>query len=81
MVFITVSTGVGGGVVSNGRLITGNGGLAGHLGHTLADPNGPLCGCGRRGCVEAVASDVEWRPPPGELSGCDAKTISSCRAG
>ena len=70
MVFITVSTGVGGGVVSNGRLITGNGGLAGHLGHTLADPNGPLCGCGRRGCVEAVASGRGMAAAAqGELSG------------
>ncbi|VEB89838.1 N-acetylmannosamine kinase [Citrobacter koseri] len=49
MVFITVSTGVGGGVVSDGRLLTGMSGLAGHLGHTLADPQGPVCGCGRRG--------------------------------
>ncbi|HDT2543202.1 TPA: N-acetylmannosamine kinase [Klebsiella aerogenes] len=76
MVFITVSTGVGGGVVSNGRLITGDGGLAGHLGHTLADPNGPLCGCGRRGCVEVVASGRGMATAAqGELSGCDAKTI------
>lgn len=49
MVFVTVSTGVGGGVVSGGQLVTGTGGLAGHLGHTLADPNGPVCGCGRVG--------------------------------
>ncbi|SUG64085.1 kinase [Salmonella enterica subsp. enterica] len=56
MVFITVSTGVGGGVVCDGKLLTGKGGLAGHLGHTLADPHGPVCGCGRVGCVEAIAS-------------------------
>ena len=56
MVFITVSTGVGGGVVSGGKLLTGPGGLAGHIGHTLADPHGPVCGCGRTGCVEAIAS-------------------------
>lgn len=56
MVFITVSTGVGGGVVSGGKLRTGLGGLAGHIGHTLADPHGPACGCGRTGCVEAIAS-------------------------
>ena len=56
MVFITVSTGVGGGVVSGCKLLTGPGGLAGHIGHTLADPHGPVCGCGRTGCVEAIAS-------------------------
>ncbi|WP_032092385.1 N-acetylmannosamine kinase [Necropsobacter rosorum] len=55
-VFITVSTGVGGGIILDGQLSTGPNGISGHIGHTLADPNGPLCGCGRRGCVEAVAS-------------------------
>lgn len=54
--FITVSTGVGGGIVLNGELQTGIHGIAGHIGHTIADPQGPMCGCGRRGCVEAVAS-------------------------
>lgn len=76
MVFLTVSTGVGGGVVSNGKLVTGSGGLAGHLGHTLADPNGPQCGCGRVGCVEAIASGRGIAAAArGELAGCDAKTI------
>lgn len=76
MVFLTVSTGVGGGVVSNGRLVTGSGGLAGHLGHTLADPNGPVCGCGRVGCVEAIASGRGISAAAqGHLAGCDAKTI------
>ncbi|ANI31310.1 N-acetylmannosamine kinase [Yersinia entomophaga] len=56
MMFVTVSTGVGGGIVLNNKLHTGNQGLAGHIGHTLADPHGPMCGCGRRGCVESVAS-------------------------
>lgn len=78
MVFLTVSTGVGGGVVTDGKLLTGTGGLAGHLGHTLADPNGPMCGCGRRGCVEAIASGRGIAAAAqGELAGCDAKTILS----
>lgn len=76
MVFITVSTGVGGGVVSGGQLLTGSGGLAGHLGHTLADPNGPRCGCGRIGCVEAIASGRGIAAAAqGELAGCDARAI------
>ncbi|PLR39637.1 N-acetylmannosamine kinase [Chimaeribacter californicus] len=54
--YVTVSTGVGGGIILNKKLLVGNGGLAGHIGHTLSDPLGPLCGCGRRGCVESVAS-------------------------
>ncbi|MCS5449286.1 N-acetylmannosamine kinase [Enterobacter huaxiensis] len=78
MVFLTVSTGVGGGVVLNGKLQRGSGGLAGHLGHTLADPKGPLCGCGRRGCVEAIASGRGIAAQAqGELAGLDAKTIFS----
>ncbi|MGB7803324.1 N-acetylmannosamine kinase [Buttiauxella sp.] len=54
LTFITVSTGVGGGIVVDGELLSGP--LAGHIGHTLADPQGPACGCGRVGCVEAIAS-------------------------
>ena len=54
--FITVSTGVGGGLILNHQLLTEPNGIAGHIGHTLADPNGPVCGCGRIGCVEAIAS-------------------------
>lgn len=54
--FVTVSTGVGAGLVIDGRLVTGRTGLAGHLGHTQADPRGEVCGCGRVGCVETVAS-------------------------
>lgn len=76
MVFITVSTGVGGGVVSRGALLTGRDGLAGHLGHTLADPHGPVCGCGRVGCVESIASGRGIASAAqGELAGCDAKAI------
>jgi len=56
MMFLTVSTGVGGGMVLDGRLQTGPQGFAGHVGHTVIDPRGPLCGCGRRGCLEAIAS-------------------------
>ncbi|MCL9783789.1 N-acetylmannosamine kinase [Vibrio sp. S4M6] len=56
MAFITVSTGVGGGLVIDNKLVTGKGGIAGHIGHTLADPNGPTCGCGRQGCLESIAS-------------------------
>lgn len=76
MVFITVSTGVGGGLVQDGRLAIGQGGLAGHFGHTLADPLGPRCGCGRTGCVEAIASGRGIAAAAqGEQAGSDAQTI------
>ncbi|MFZ3406112.1 N-acetylmannosamine kinase [Vibrio chagasii] len=56
MAFITVSTGVGAGLVLGGELLVGRRGIAGHAGHMQVDPNGPVCGCGRVGCVEAIAS-------------------------
>jgi glucokinase len=52
---MVVSTGVGGGLVLNGRLRDGATGNAGHIGHIIAEPGGPVCGCGARGCLEAVA--------------------------
>jgi glucokinase len=55
-VYLTVSTGVGGAVVSDGRLLRGPDGLAGELGHLTVDVDGPLCGCGARGHLEAFIS-------------------------
>jgi glucokinase len=55
MLGMVVSTGVGGGLVLDGRLINGATGNAGHIGHVVADPDGPPCVCGGRGCVEAIA--------------------------
>lgn len=52
---IVVSTGVGAGLVSGGRLVDGASGNAGHLGHVQVEPDGPPCPCGSRGCLEAVA--------------------------
>ncbi|MFC9972788.1 ROK family protein [Spirillospora sp. NPDC127200] len=52
---MVVSTGVGGGLISDGRLIDGASGNAGHIGHVVVDPDGPPCGCGGHGCLEAVA--------------------------
>src|SRR5215468_6765507 len=56
MLGMVVSTGVGGGIILNGQLLHGFGGNAGHIGHIIVWPDGPLCGCGARGCVEGVAS-------------------------
>lgn len=54
--FVTISTGIGAGLVVEGRLLIGHAGLAGHLGHVVGDHRGPPCGCGRRGCLETLAS-------------------------
>ncbi|MEV4106910.1 ROK family protein [Nonomuraea sp. NPDC049695] len=56
MLGMVVSTGVGGGLILNGRLVNGRTGNAGHVGHVIVEPiGGPRCGCGGHGCLEAVA--------------------------
>jgi len=56
MIYVTVSTGIGGGLILDGRLYHGASGMAGEIGHTTVVPYGPLCGCGNRGCLETMAS-------------------------
>ena len=56
MVYITWSTGVGGGLIIDGKLHRGSHGTAGEIGHMIIDPNGPLDNCGQRGCLEAFVS-------------------------
>ncbi len=56
MLYITVSTGVGAGIIADGRLYGGAKGSAGEIGHTIVDPSGPPCGCGNHGCLESLSS-------------------------
>ena len=56
MVGIFVGTGIGGGVIIQGEMYYGSRGAAGEIGHMVVEPKGRLCGCGKRGCVEAYAS-------------------------
>lgn len=56
LVYITISTGIGGGVISNNHLLQGYRGMGAELGHMLIDPDGPLCGCGKPGHVESFSS-------------------------
>ena len=53
---MVVSTGVGGGIVSGGKILNGRIGNAGHIGHVIVEPEGRLCACGSHGCLEAHAS-------------------------
>ncbi len=53
---VFVGTGIGGGIIVDGRLLRGRRGAAGEIGHMLVAPGGPVCGCGATGCLEAVAS-------------------------
>ena len=63
MLYFTISTGIGGGIIADGHLVLGHHGLAGEVGHITVDPDGPLCGCGQRGHLEAFAAGpgiVRW---------------------
>jgi len=55
-IMLTLGTGVGGGILAEGNILRGAGGVAGHLGHITVDPNGAVCICGNRGCLETVFS-------------------------
>jgi glucokinase len=56
VVMVTLGTGIGGGIIAGGRLVEGAHRYAGEIGHTVIDPHGPPCPCGRRGCWERMAS-------------------------
>jgi glucokinase len=85
MVYLTVSTGVGGGVVLDGKLRRGPTGNGGELGHVTVDWHGRLCrGCGRRGCLEAYASgtSIAERAQEAGMAGATAETVAAAaRAG
>ncbi len=55
VLFVKIGTGIGGAIIADGRLYRGTQGCAGDIGHICADPEGPVCPCGNRGCLEAMA--------------------------
>ncbi len=61
LVYVTVSTGIGGGIIDDGRLLDGARGAAGEIGHMTIEASGPLCNCGNRGCLEVFASGTAIR--------------------
>lgn len=61
LIFITLGTGVGGGIILDGRIVRGAGNFGGEVGHMTVDPNGPRCRCGNRGCLEAFAGSYGLR--------------------
>lgn len=69
MIMITLGTGIGGGVIADGRLLLGANGYVGEFGHMMIDPNGPDCPCGQRGCWERFAS--------GSAVALEAKRVAS----
>lgn len=56
MILFTLGTGIGGGIIIDGKLLKGHDNTAGEVGHIVVQPNGPLCGCGNYGCLEALVS-------------------------
>jgi glucokinase len=77
--YITVSTGVGGGWILNGKPWRGASGMAGEIGHMVVEPNGPMCLCGKRGCVERLASGPYMAQNARELLEKELPNIGSKR--
>lgn len=75
---VTLGTGLGSGFVVNGELIYGHDGFAGELGHTIIEPNGRPCGCGRKGCLETYASATGIEQTALEMTGqkYSSKTVA-----
>jgi glucokinase len=78
-IVITLGTGLGSGIVSNGTLVYGADGFAGEVGHSIVDPNGRECGCGRRGCLETYCSATGLCRTVQELI-CNTNQASELRA-
>ncbi len=78
LLYLTVSTGIGGGIVIDRRMFRGARAWAGEVGHQTLDPNGPLCACGRRGCLEALASGLSIaRAARQELDANEASSLAN----
>jgi glucokinase len=81
---MVVSTGVGGGIISGGRVLDGRTGNGGHVGHVVVEPDGPACGCGGHGCLEAVARGpaiVAWAVERGSRARDGAELAEQAGAG
>ena len=76
-IFVTLGTGVGGGIVIDGGLLRGVDGTAGEIGHIAVEPEGHPCGCGSRGCVEQYSSAMAIKRITAELSGSYPQTALS----
>jgi len=80
---VSIGTGISAGVIANGVLIRGVGGMAGEIGHVVIDEQGPICPCGQRGCLEALAAGPAigrvW--PRGESSGAATALFAAVESG
>jgi glucokinase len=73
LIYITISTGIGGGIIIDGKIYKGALGTAGEVGHMVIEPKGPKCGCGKRGCLEALAAGPAIAKMAGKKSALDAE--------
>ncbi len=78
VVALFVGTGIGGGAIVDGRLLEGATGCGGHFGHISVELDGPRCGCGRRGCVEAYASGLGLATRAREAPELPSSVLSGC---
>jgi glucokinase len=78
LIYITVSTGIGGGVIIDDQLLVGLNGLAAELGHVTILPDGPLCGCGQRGHLEALSSGTAIARWTAEQLSMGVKSVLTC---
>jgi glucokinase len=81
MIFITVSTGIGGGIIVDGKLYGGADGCAGEIGHMIVQLDGPRCSCGRHGCLESLASGTAIARMARERLGDGEKSLLHDMAG
>ncbi len=81
-IYITVSTGIGGGLILDGNIYEGSSGLGGEIGHMVIDDDGPLCNCGNRGCWEMLASGkaLEREARRRIESGANTNILSFCHS-
>ena len=75
--YVTVSTGIGAGLILGRRLYRGSQGTAGEFGHVVVEPDGPRCRCGNRGCLEAVASGTGIAERAGMASGAEVSRAAA----
>ncbi len=74
-VLVTLGTGIGGGICAGGRILRGHRGTAAEVGHMVVDPHGPECGCGRRGCLESLASGTALEREAVRLASTDERSV------
>ncbi len=80
VLYLMLSAGIGAGLIADGRLVRGRHGITGEIGHVVVDPNGPICRCGNRGCLETIAAAPAMLATLAPLHGADLTLERAGRA-